>query len=355
MCIERRKSLVDEPMYDPFEDSSIRLAHAALIRYPRFNALHADIKQCQYLSKIAGEPKCMSLEGLPGAGKTTLVKEYAKAFPRIETGERTLVPVFYVPTPSPVTIKGMASKMLEKLGDPGFARGRGRIDSLDSRLINHLQASKTEFVILDDFHHLVDTETHRILVKVSDWLKALIKEAEIPFLVVGIEGQVEKILKANDQLSRLFPMRETLHPFTWDTQKPSTIKELARFIEYAEKALQMPLTKEIRRVELLYRLYFVTGGVVANIMSLLRAAQLIALTRKSPSIELCDLSQAFQKHLAKHVGITTDPFEVKQDKFVPPTPLPNESIVSQETKKADGGSRRGKNRNINVSETLKTR
>src|SRR5262249_21939135 len=163
-----------------------------------------------------------------------------------------------------VTIKGMASKMLEKMGDPGYAHGRGRIDSLDSRLINHLHASKTELVILDDFHNLIDTETNRILAKVSDWLKALIKEAEIPFLVVGIEGQFEKILKANSQLSRLFSVREALHPFAWDTRKPSSIKEFACFIEYAEQALQMPLTKETRRVELLYRLYFVTGGVVAN-------------------------------------------------------------------------------------------
>ena len=345
---------MDEPTYDPFEDSSIKLAHAALIRYPRFNELHADIKQCQYLSKISGEPKCMSLEGLTGAGKTTLIKEYAKAFLRIETGERTLVPVFYVPTPAPVTIKGMASKMLEKLGDPGFALGRGRIDSLDSRLINHLQASKTELVILDDFHHLIDTETNRILAKVSNWLKALIKEAEIPFLVVGVEGQVEKILKANDQLSRLFAVRETLHPFTWGSGK-ATIEEFARFIEYAEQALQMPLTKEIHRVELLYRLYYVTGGVVANIMNLLRAAQLVALTRKSLSIELCDLSQAFQKHLAKHVGITTDPFEVKQDRFVPPTPLPDENIVSLGENNASQASRRRKKREPKVSETLKTR
>jgi Bacterial TniB protein len=342
---------MDEPIYDPLEDISLRLAHAALIRYPHFNALHADIKQCQYLSKISGEPKCMSLEGPPGAGKTTLVKEYAKAFPRIETAERTLVPVFYVPTPSPVTVKGMASKMLEKLGDPGFAHGRRRTDSLDSRLINNLKAS-TELVILDDFHNLIDTETNRILAKVSDWLKALIKEAEVPFLVVGVEGQVEKILKANSQLSRLFAVRETLHPFAWDIRKLSSIKEFACFIEYAEKAIQMPLTKEIRRVELLYRLYYVTGGLVANIMNLLRAAQLMALMRRNSSIELCDLSLAFQKHLAKHVGITTDPFEVKQARFVPPVPLPEGSVISPG---ASTGSRRRKKREPKVSETLTTR
>lgn len=347
---------MDEPKYDPFEDSSLKQSHAALIRYPRFKDLHGDIRQCQYLSKLSGEPQCMSLEGLPGAGKTTLVKEYAKAFPRIETEERTLIPVFYVPTPSPVTIKGMASKMLEKMGDPGYARGKGRIDSLDTRLIEHLKTSKTELVILDDFHHLVDSVTNRILAKVSDWLKALIKDAEVPFLVVGVQGQVEMILRANSQLSRLFSVREVLHPFTWDTHKLSSIKEFAHFIEYAEKAIQMPLTTHIRRVELLYRLYYVTGGVVANIMNLLRAAQLMALIRKSPTIELDDLSQAFQKHLSKHVGITTDPFQVKQDRFVPPTSQPNQTVILQEANTTSGtgkSSSKGRKNKPSVSETLK--
>ncbi len=342
---------MDEPIYDPFEDSSLKLAHAALIRYPRFKALHADIRQCQYLSKIAGEPQCMSLEGLPGAGKTTLVKEYAKAFPRIETEERTLIPVFYVPTPSPVTVKGMASKMLEKLGDPAF--NRGRADFLDSRLINHMIASKVELVILDDFHHLIDKKTNRILATVSDWLKALIKEAEVPFLVVGIEGQVEMILKANDQLSRLFPMRETLRPFTWDPQKPESIDEFLHFVEYAEKAMQLPLTTQIGHMELLYRLYFATRGVVANIMNLLRAAQLVALTRRSPSIELCDLSLAFQKHLAKHVGITTNPLEVKKDELVLSPPPRAESTGNNTGNEKGSGSRRRKKNEPGISDTLK--
>ena len=306
-----------EPQYDPFDDDALKRAHAGLINYPQFKVLHKDIKQCQFLSKIAGEPQCMSLEGVPGAGKSTLVKKYAQAFPRIDTIDRTLIPVFYVQTPSPVTIKGMASRMLENLGDPGFNRGSSRADILDSRLINLIIASKVELVILDDFHHLIDKKTHRVLEVVSDWLKVLIKETEVPFLVVGIEGQVKEILKANTQLSRLFAIRETLQPFQWDTQKPSTIKDFEHFIKMAEKTVQMPLTTEIRRIQLLFRIYYSTNGVVGNIMNLIRTAHFHALGRKNASIELCDLSQAFKQHLAAHLAIETNPFEVK-DKFTPP-------------------------------------
>jgi len=72
---------------------------------------------------------------------------------------------------------------------------------------------QVELVILDDFHHLIDKETNRILEQVSDWLKVLIKETGIPFLVVGIDGKVERILDANAQLSRLFAVRQTWNHF----------------------------------------------------------------------------------------------------------------------------------------------
>src|SRR5688572_3970894 len=157
-----------------------------LIRYPRFNELHREIQRCQTLSRTAGEPQCMALEGVPGAGKSTLVADFARAFPRVETEAGTQVPVFYLETPSPVTVKGMAATMLERLGDP--AAHRGALWSMNSRLIKLMQACDVQLAILDDFHHLIDTETNRILQKVSDWLKVLIKESGIPFLVVGIEG-----------------------------------------------------------------------------------------------------------------------------------------------------------------------
>ena len=46
-------------------------ANTALIRYPRFKALHQDMRECQELSRLSNEPCCLSLEGVTGAGKST--------------------------------------------------------------------------------------------------------------------------------------------------------------------------------------------------------------------------------------------------------------------------------------------
>lgn len=60
--------------------SSLLRANTTLVHYPRFNELHADIRLCQEVSQLAGEPQCMVLEGVAGAGKSTLVKTYAEFF-----------------------------------------------------------------------------------------------------------------------------------------------------------------------------------------------------------------------------------------------------------------------------------
>lgn len=302
--------------------SSLIKANAALVRYPRFNELLEDIRLCQEMSKLAGEPQCMVLEGVAGAGKSTLVRNYVEMFSRYETGSGTKVPVFYMETPSPVTVKGMASRMLETLGDP--AAHKGALWSMNSRLIHYVRACQVQLVILDDFHHLIDQETNRILETVSDWLKVLIKETGIPFLVVGIEGKVELILQSNAQLSRLFAVRETLEPFRWDPRDEMTVKEFASFIKYIEQGIGVSLSDELPRAEFLHRLHYATNGVVGNVMNLLRFATLL---RQQPDgvqnegiLTLAVLSRAFAKRLHKHLPRKVDPFVVATNRhFDAPT------------------------------------
>jgi hypothetical protein len=292
--------------------SLLMQANTALIRYPRFKALHTDICECQEMSKLANEPQCMSLEGVTGAGKSTLVRDYASLFPRMEESTGTRIPIFYTETPSPVTVKGMAATMLAHLGDP--AAHRGALWSMNFRLIRFMIDCQVELVILDDFHHLIDKETDRILEQVSDWLKVLIKETGVPFLVVGIEGKVERILETNAQLSRLFAVRQTLEPFQCDPKDDVRIQEYARFIQYAEQVAGVPLPGELPRMELLYRLHDATEGVVGNLMNLLRYAAWLTRQQSLERITLPILAAAYDKRLARHVKRKDNPF------LTPPAP-----------------------------------
>lgn len=281
-----------------------------LIRYPRFRDLQNDIRECQELTRIAHEPQCMSLEGVTGAGKSTLVRDYVSRFPRVEEPQGTRIPVFYAETPSPVTVKGMAATLLAQLGDP--AAYRGTLWSMNYRLIRFLVDCQVELVILDDFHHLIDQETNRILAQVSDWLKVLNKETGIPFLVVGIEGKVERILETNAQLSRLFAVRQSLKPFACDRQDAASVQEFARLIQFAEQIAGMRLSNELPRLDLVYRLHEATGGVVGNLMNLLRYAAWLAHQQGLETLQLALLASAYDKRLARHVKRKANPFGICQ-------------------------------------------
>lgn len=321
-----------------------------VIRYPRFNELHRDIQMCRELSQIAGEPHCMALEGRPGTGKSTVMTSYAKAFPRYETATGTKIPIFYLETPSPVTVKGMAARMLEVLGDP--AAHRGTLWSMNSRLVHFLkEACGVQLVILDDFHHLIDRETNRILDTVSDWLKVLIKETNVPFLVVGIEGRVDQILKSNEQLSRLFAVREKLQPFPWDPTDEDKVKDFAAFIKYAEQGVGVSFSEELSRRELLHRLHYATAGVVGNVMNLLHLAAFEARKQTVDTLTLTILSQAFAKRLNEHISTKINPFALPANQtLVPPREMPELDPVNSTNRR----SRRSKKFNPTIADILKT-
>jgi hypothetical protein len=211
----------------------------------------------------------------------------------------------------------MAATMLAHLGDP--AAYRGTLWAMNFRLIRLMIACQVELAILDDFHHLIDKQTNRILEQVSDWLKVLIKETGVPFLVVGIAGKVECILEANAQLSRLFAVRETLTPFRYDATDETSIQAFARFTQYAQEAIAMPLAESLPRLELLYRLHYATDGTVGNLMNLLRYAALIARQQQKTVVDLPILTAAFDKRLSKHLRGKVNPFEtLGNEQFVAP-------------------------------------
>jgi hypothetical protein len=325
--------------------SALEKANAAFIHYPRLEELHKKICRCQKVSRMAGEPECMALEGVTGAGKTTLVRDhYASQFKRVETPNGTVIPVLYAEMPSPATVKTAASFMLEAMGDP--AAFTGTTGALDSRLVALIKDCGVELVILDEFSNLIDTETDRVMAKVSDWLKMLIKRTGIPFLVVGIEGKVERILRANDQLSRLFAMREALEPFRWNPRDKSSIESFNRFIAACEKCIEKPLSQSIHRADMIYRIHYATKGVVGNIMNLLRYAVALCDETNLPIIELPVLAQAFDERLFKHVRVEINPFNAPSDStFIPPRPAAN-----------DDSAHKGKaGRCIRISETLSAR
>lgn len=190
------------------------------------------------------------------------------------------------------------------------------------------------------------------MAKVSNWLKVLIKETGVPFVVIGIEGKVELILKSNLQLSRLFPVREKLKRFEWNPSCPKTIQEFANFVQATESVVgyKLPWQSE-SDADLLFRIHYATDGVIANLMNLMRGAALEAHKRKVNKLDMNILSVVFDKRLSKHLYRRENPFLDKWgDEFEPPVIAPID-----EANATNRRGRKGKKRLPSVGEILTTR
>jgi len=288
----------------------LALAETVFIRYPRLKELYTKIDFCRTHSQIAAEPECMLITGETGAGKTTLIEWYAGDFPIRETPKKLIVPVLVVTVPSPATVKGLASAMLEALGDP--ASDKGAVSSLTLRLKNYIRDCAVELIFLDEFQHFDDRQSKNVLKTISDWLKNLINQTWRPIVLVGMPG-CESVLetKGNGQLKRRFSSREQIAPFTWDP--PDNIDEFRQLLKRIDDA--MPLLKESHLAETstAFLIYSATDGVITFVMRLLRKAAALAIESGSEQIDHSILAQAYEERLAQHFKTRPNPFESQVD------------------------------------------
>jgi hypothetical protein len=166
------------------KSARLALIEQVFMRYPRLKYLFTKIDFCREFSKISAEPECMLITGTKGAGKTTLIEWYVSNFPIRETLEKRIVPVLVVTVPSPATVKGLGSAMLEALGDP--AADKGTVSSITLRLRKYIKDCEVELIILDEFQHFDDRQSKNVLKTISDWLKNLINETSRPITLVGM-------------------------------------------------------------------------------------------------------------------------------------------------------------------------
>lgn len=283
----------------------LALIERVFIQYPRLKKLRAKIEFCREFSRTAAEPECMLISGTKGAGKTTLIDWYASDFPILESAEKRIIPVLVVTVPSPATVKGLGSAMLEAIGDP--AADKGSVSSITLRLRRYIKDCEVELIILDEFQHFDDRHSPWISKIVSDWLKNLINETRRPIVLVGMPG-CESVLenKGNDQLKRRFSSRKEIVPFAWGTS--AHILEFRQLLKEIDAALPLLEDSHLADEETAFLIYSATDGVINYVMKLLRWAAKLAIETGAEQIEHSILGQAYEKRLAQDFPKRPNPF-----------------------------------------------
>lgn len=296
---------------DMSAEKRIELVEKLFIMHPSFERCLSKIEECRQHSKISAEPLCMLITGEPGVGKTTLCKEYKKLHPRSELNEKTKIPILLARIPIPATPKNLVSFLLTDLNDP--IADKGTTYNQTKRLFNFIDKCEVEIIILDEFQHFIDRDLDKTLYTISDWLKQLITEKEIPIVLVGLPHSV-KILDTNSQLKRRFSMRDELTNFQWiqkskdqksdKKDNEENGKEANRnndyrvFLKMLDEMLPLAEDSHLAGQTIAFSMWKATQGNVARTMKLIRYAVRMVLENGEERITLGFLHGAYEKLFA---------------------------------------------------------
>lgn len=285
-------------------ENTVMSFRAKLVRHLEFQKAFKEITRCHRMGQYRlDEPNCLLITGESGCGKSTLRREYVKQYPRFEMEDRTAIPVLHLELPSQPTVKNVAERMLLQLGDP-FAE-KGSAEGKTARIVTLMKECGVELVILDEFQHFVDRSSEKVEYKVADWLKSVINDTKVPFVLMGLP-RCQRILEVNEQLRRRFLPRVALHRFRIDR-----LKERQQFfgvLKSLEKTLPLHAPSALTDKEVVPRIYYATHGVIDHTMKLVSESLNIVLAEHRPTIDQEVLRVAFERVIWADARDQDNPF-----------------------------------------------
>lgn len=279
-----------------------------IIPYPRYDALLEKIEEHHQLSLNSVQPDGLFLYGETGLGKSTILKEYESKYPRQDIDGNTKIPVLYLTVPVGATPKSVASKILLKMGDPNYDRGTE--NNMTARILAFVEKCEVEMIIIDEFQHLIDSESKNVLNKASNWVKNLTNDIKIPILVCGMP-ESKNVFAFNEQLDRRFCQKQSLQPFLFQSREDKL--EFRAFLNGIDKQLPFPEQSYIADPILAQKMFYATNGNPFYIKKILEQATVFALKNGCDSITEFDLYAAF-----KTITLSSRPFVIN--------PFDNESF-----------------------------
>lgn len=278
------------------------------ILYPELEEIKQLLRDCHTRAHRRREPPCALVTGYQGVGKTTLYEYYADDYPRVETNDGTLVPCLTASIPVPATVKGLVTALLEALGDAD--PGKGNIVTQTMRLKTLLKACETEIIFLDEFQHIIDRDSERVLKTTADWLKNLINSTKISVVLLGMPN-CTKILDANSQLRRRFSIRKSIEPFAWlREENGKTDYPMRKLLKLIEMKLPLEKASNLADPDMAKRIFYASGGVIDSIMKLVRGSAEFAIETGTEKITLELLARAYDLELAANQPDLPHPFKV---------------------------------------------
>ncbi|OQT25768.1 TniB family NTP-binding protein, partial [Vibrio parahaemolyticus] len=151
---------------DDSRDIRVAKAKKAFVITPSVAKVLRYMDRCRDLSGMDSEPTCMMVYGSHGVGKTAIIKKYLKQNEGDSDTEGDTIPVIHIEMPDNAKPVDAARELLLQMEDP-LALYDTDLARLTKRIVELIPLLGVKLIIIDEFQHLVDESSNKILTQVG--------------------------------------------------------------------------------------------------------------------------------------------------------------------------------------------
>ena len=256
------------------------------------------------VSRNDGNAFAAAVIGPPRTGKTSFVKNYLRDR---RDGLRAGGPLrcLYVELHGDTQAQRITHLMLDAAGDanPSFGPPAARA----TRLMKTLERRNYDLIILDEVHHLVNSETASVKERGANWLVTILNTVRTPMLLVGYES-FSRIIELNTALGGRILATPPFRSLQYDA--PEDLAEFRSVLGFLDENLGLPKLSGLAAPDVAARICVACLGRYGFVELFLQHARLLVQERHQSCITRDVLRDAADETLRNWVRLGFNPFEV---------------------------------------------
>lgn len=262
------------------------------IEHDRFKDARSFIARAHYPAE-GGVPDFGTISVLAGesrAGKTSVAKQYLKAFP-VRIGEGGVIsPVVYVNIP----IDGHRALLCHIANALGLKYSqRVNTPTLLTMIKAGLMDQAVELLIFDEVNKMVAVDNHRGMIYTLHLFRTLVDECNLNIVCIGLEETYE-LLSGDDQVTGRGGLpSHIVKPYSWQSEDERLLFRL--LCDEFDSRLPFNTKANLQSGWFAHRLFYTSkGGYIGRLSNFLYRAGCLALNDGSDGVEVRHLAQAFE-------------------------------------------------------------